>query len=213
MKTAAPDVTELVRGWTEEERKLALGIIIGDTFAENGDTLFAVNDENDLSLAIVQPLRVTVTDLVLDDSTPYLRELRRRAESAEDSISHEDLLEQMQKEERESVFYYRMNQTFLSDGSEFWFDQSSAREWQESSDPGPNRIAISRATGIAWKHEKLFLTRCGTFIMNFRDEHDYPNDRYVQWGQQQSLEWLRANGHEVSADQLAEAEQIRELEI
>ncbi len=213
MKTATQDIASIVRDWTEEEKKLALGILIGDMFAENGEQLFAVADEKERSLALVQPFRFQVEESKLDDSTPYGREMLRRIATAEDAIPLDELIEQWDKEEQESVFSPRIIETPLSDNSGRWFDINSARKWTEAVESKPDGTNISKATGVPWQHETLCLTRCGTFIMHFQDLHDYPTDRYAVWDQQQALKWLAANGHEVSLERLEEAKHIRRLEV
>lgn len=49
--------------------------------------------------------------------------------------------------------------------------------------------------------------------MHYQDLHDYPTDRYEVYGQEQAMQWLADNGHDVSIQQLEEAKQIRRLEI
>lgn len=213
MKTAVQDVTSIVRDWTPEERNLALGIIIGDTFAENGEQLFSVTDENELSLALIQPFRFRVEPSNLDESTPYGREMLRRIATLDDAIPLEEFMEELKKKEKESVFSPRTIETQISDNSGRWFDINAARKWDEELVLNPDGTRISKATGIAWKHETLCLTRCGTFVMHYQDLHDYPTDRYEVYGQEQAMQWLADNGHDVSIQQLEEAKQIRRLEI
>lgn len=100
MKTAVQDVTSIVRDWTPEERNLALGIIIGDTFAENGEQLFSVTDENELSLALIQPFRFRVEPSNLDESTPYGREMLRRIATLDDAIPLEEFMEELKKKRK-----------------------------------------------------------------------------------------------------------------
>lgn len=99
MITAAKDVVSTLREWTPEEKEMALAILIEEKFADNTEKPFAVRDLRDRSLALVQPLRFTVEKLVLDDSTPYLRELRRRFETADDSIPLDEFLEKCRIED------------------------------------------------------------------------------------------------------------------
>jgi hypothetical protein len=101
MITAANDIASTVREWTADEKQMALAVLIEEKFAENAEKPFAVRDLRDLSLALIQPLRFTVEELVLDDSTPHLRELRRRFETADESIPLEEFLENCRKEDAE----------------------------------------------------------------------------------------------------------------
>jgi hypothetical protein len=213
MKTAVQDVASIVRDWTPEERRMALGIIIGDTFAENGEQLFSVADENELSLALIQPFRFRVEPSNLDESTPYGREMLRRSATLDDAIPLEELMEQWDNEQKESVFSPRVIETQISDNSGRWFDMNGARKWDEELVLNPDGTKISKATGIAWKHETLCLTRCGTFVMHHRDLHDYPTDRYFVCDQEKAMQWLAENGHDVSLQRIEEAKQIRRLEI
>src|SRR5262249_44564291 len=146
------DVGSIVREWTPEERKLALAILISDTFAENGELPFGVRDENDASLAIVEPLRLQAREVNSDEETPFMKEMRRRVATCDESYAVDDVLQRMEKEEKESVFSPKVVQTPLSDGSQRWFDLDSARQWNGRMSSGPQR-------------QNLYLSRCGTFIM------------------------------------------------
>lgn len=199
MKTAANDVAAIVRDWSPEERKLALAILIGDTFAENGEQLFPVRDENDRSLAIVEPFRFSAREIVLDDSTPYLRELRRRVETSEDSLPLDEFLAQIEQEEEASVFYPNLDRVNLSDGSGRWFDRTSSRAWNQATQ--------------ASTRETLYLTKGGAFVWHFNDSDDPSAERSEIWDQGRALKWLAANGHEVSTERLVEAKEIRRLEV
>ena len=72
-------VNEIVRGWSEAEQKEALAELVRKLIGKRSSPLL-IED-----VGYLTPMSFKSGVVEFDDSTPYLREMRRRAETPEDS--------------------------------------------------------------------------------------------------------------------------------
>ena len=86
--SATLDISQIVGGWTEAEQKQALAELARKLMGKRSLPLL-IED-----VGYLTPMSFNARLIEFDDSTPYLREMRRRAETPEDSIS----LDQLAKE-------------------------------------------------------------------------------------------------------------------
>lgn len=75
----ATSIVEIVRGWSVAERKQALAEIVGDLVRDSNEPIVVEN------VGLIWPQNGEPCAVQFDDSTPWLREMRRRAETPEDS--------------------------------------------------------------------------------------------------------------------------------
>jgi len=89
-----------------------------------------------------------------------------------------------------------MNRIFLSDGTNRWFDQSVATEYEEDTRfDGRNQISIN--TGSQWHHETVYRTSGGKWVLcEFSSYLDRP-DRYGLLDSEDAAVWLARNGHKI----------------
>ena len=88
-----------------------------------------------------------------------------------------------------------MNKVSLSDNSGRWFDNDCAKEWHEAVMVADDGTTVSMATGNSWEHETLYLTKSGSFVMHFVNDHNPTLAQYAEWDQKRAVKWLLANGH------------------
>lgn len=83
----------------------------------------------------------------------------------------------------------------LTDGTGRWFDVEKAERWEEGR-YFDGRNMISKATGSQWKHEALYRTSSGRWIIHWLSDYQGVADRWVEVSAEEAAEWLIRNGHE-----------------
>lgn len=106
-----------------------------------------------------------------------------------------------------------MNKVSLSDNSGRWFDADSAKKWPEAVMLAEDGTPVSRATGNSWEHETLYLTKYGSIVMHFFDEHNASHSQCVEWDPQKAVKWLVANGYNDDVTKLDLASEAKQFEI
>lgn len=81
-----------------------------------------------------------------------------------------------------------------------WFDQDRAEKFKESTHwDGSNHI--SDATGSQWRHEMLYRTASGRYILHTYSQWQGSVDTYREIPEAQAIEWLIAQGEEDAVPQ------------
>lgn len=106
-----------------------------------------------------------------------------------------------------------MDKVSLTDNSGRWFDKDSAKEWREAVILADDGTPVSMATRNSWEHETLYLTKAGSFVMWFFNEHNHSLSQYVEWDEDKAAKWLLANGHNDDVVKLDLTNQERRYEI
>lgn len=89
-----------------------------------------------------------------------------------------------------------------------WFDPDRATEYTENTEwDGNNNVSV--ATGSQWRHEMLYLTAGGRWVLHTwsRWQGDTPKYEFVD--DERARQWLLLNNHDQSADEIAPVETER----
>ncbi len=97
----------------------------------------------------------------------------------------------------------------LTDGSGRWFDGIAATKFEETTQFDGNNH-VSRATGDKFKHEALFRTADGNWILNHWSQWQGTLQTYLEISDAEAATWLSVNEHEPHE---ACAEEFAALEI
>lgn len=94
MSQSTIDVAAVVRSWSPKQKQVALTTLVRDHVASNGHDMISIEDDEIGTVGYFMPATPPSRGEIieLDDSTPELRELRRRVETLEDSISMEEFI-------------------------------------------------------------------------------------------------------------------------
>jgi len=98
MKTATRDITAMVRKWSPKQRQAVLAVLLRDQVEKKGTEMVPIVDEKKETIAYLMP-RLRVVESVIDETTEYGREMRRRIDTLDDSIPVEELNAQLDREE------------------------------------------------------------------------------------------------------------------
>lgn len=104
MSATANHVRAVVKKWSKRDKKLALAVLLREFAKGNGIEPIVIQGESNQAMGLFYPIEYTVEDLDINAHTPEMRELKRRAESHEESISHGELLALMHEDsDREGI--------------------------------------------------------------------------------------------------------------
>ena len=92
MSATATDVRAVVKKWSKRDKKLALAVLLRELAKGKGIEPVVIQGESNQAMGLFYPIEYTVEDLDINADTPEMRELKRRAEAREKSISHEQLV-------------------------------------------------------------------------------------------------------------------------
>lgn len=82
-----------------------------------------------------------------------------------------------------------MKRVALTDGSGRWFDADKAEMYEEKTFwNGSNHI--SKATGIQWNHEKIYITAGGKFIMYSWSDYQGSRDTVEEISDNYAAAWF-----------------------
>jgi hypothetical protein len=80
----------------------------------------------------------------------------------------------------------------LTDGSSLWFETESAVTFSEGEYwDGCNHVSLS--TGSQWKHQCLYYTRSGRWVLNTWGDWQGTWNEYVHIDESVAVEWLICN--------------------
>jgi hypothetical protein len=90
-----------------------------------------------------------------------------------------------------------------------WFDLDKAKRFEEGSDWDGNDV-ISRNTGCHWKHQTLYRTRMGGWVLRSWSDSQDSRSRWRAIDESRAAAWLVKNGH---GDDQVLAAKVSELEV
>jgi len=82
-----------------------------------------------------------------------------------------------------------MARTALTDNSGQWFDDSKADLYEEDT-YHDGRNWISKATGSQWKHESIYVTKSGQFILNHYSNYQGSRETYESISKEEAAVWF-----------------------
>jgi hypothetical protein len=89
-RTRSTAETELA-SWSESKKKRMLQMLVREFLRDGSDSIYLEG------VGFITPMKGQARLVKLDDSTPHLREMRRRAETLDDSIPIEQIIEERKK--------------------------------------------------------------------------------------------------------------------
>lgn len=89
-----------------------------------------------------------------------------------------------------------MTRICLTDGTGRWFETDTAQCWDEDTWWNGNNH-ISRPTGSQWRHERLYLTRGGRWILASWSQYENEGDGHEEIEAQDAAKWLLQNEHDL----------------
>lgn len=99
--SATLDIPSILRDYPADEKNRLLAALLRERCGEAGQTVIRLPDVGAAGTAyLIADLMMEAREVVLDGSTPYLRELQRRVESPEDSVSLEEFMSRGQPSAR-----------------------------------------------------------------------------------------------------------------
>ena len=89
MKTLTTDIPAIIRKWSPKQRQTALAALLNEYMRKRGSKIVPIEDRKE-TIGYLMP-RLRSVPSVIDESTEYGREMRRRIDSRDDSIPIEEL--------------------------------------------------------------------------------------------------------------------------
>lgn len=82
-----------------------------------------------------------------------------------------------------------MKRIALTDNSGMWFDSEKAESYKEATF-FDGRNFISKATGSAWEHETIYVTKSGKFILNHWSNYQGSRESYELISKEEAARWF-----------------------
>ena len=98
MSAVAKDIPTVVGNWSPQDKKCALAVLLRE-LANSESKPVVIEDEKKLTVGLFYPTGYAIEPLDLNEDSSEMREMKRRAGTREESISHDELLKLLHEDD------------------------------------------------------------------------------------------------------------------